>query len=195
MVTHASTVCTEATSSPCEVAHIWLRKFPAGIERSGLHAGFRLLVHMAIMCRSSTTLCSTLRTANSVRASLLKPCRPDRRSAAGDIIARAGIAGAGDVPRPGSSIFSPRPIRNKKTRAWLTTAPRVASPPGRAAPYREPADSSRSTSPPIVERRQATAAKLTSRAALRGDKRIGGAAILAQCPPRISNSIKNFVNG
>ena len=161
------------------------------ISYNGFETTTRALHHLfcAVVKRSE------IRTANSVRASLLKTCRPDRRSAAGDIIARAGIAGAGDVPRPGSSIFSPRPIRNKKTRAWLTTAPRVASPPGRAAPYREPADSSRSTSPPIAERRQATAAKLTSRAAMRGDKRIGGAVILAQCPPQISNSIKNFVNG
>jgi len=99
----------------------------------------RFITFFAVVKRSE------IRTANSVRASLLKPCRPDRRSAAGDIIVRAGIAGAGDVPRPGSSIFSPRPIRHKKTRAWLTTAPRVASSPGRAAPYREPADSSRPT--------------------------------------------------
>jgi len=35
------------------------KNIPAGLERSSWHAGFRLLVHMAIMCRSSTTLCST----------------------------------------------------------------------------------------------------------------------------------------
>jgi hypothetical protein len=38
--------------------------------------------------------------ANSVRASLLKTCRPDRRSAAGDIIVQAGIAGAGERAAP-----------------------------------------------------------------------------------------------
>jgi hypothetical protein len=72
---------------------------------------------------------SEIRTANSVRASLLKTCRPDRRVARPPATSSCGQGSPApaNVPRPGSSISSPRPIRNKKTRAWLTTAPRVAS--------------------------------------------------------------------